>query len=122
MAVRLFLIFSLAVTFVSAQIAPNDADQPVRVSVTVNPDGTRTSYQFDQAHHQAAATTTTAEGKITQKIKYAIDDAGRFSSGVVSGPDGKFLYKSVYKYTPEGRLDQEMHLGKNDAVVNKIVY
>jgi len=105
-----------------AQLAPNETDQPVRVNVTVNPDGTRTSYQFDQAHHQATATTTTAEGKITQKIKYEIDDAGRFSSGNVMGPDGKFLYKSVYKYTPEGRLDQETHLGKGDALVNKIVY
>ncbi|MEY2439461.1 MAG: hypothetical protein QOI34_846, partial [Verrucomicrobiota bacterium] len=31
----------------------NDA---VRVSVTLNPDGSRTAYQFDQAHHKATAT------------------------------------------------------------------
>src|SRR5438067_8816435 len=125
MAVR-FLIVPLAICAfaanAAAQVAPNEADQPVRVNVTVNPDGTRTSYQFDQAHHQATATTTTAEGKVTQKIQYQVDDAGRFSSGVVMGADGKVLYKSVYKYTPDGRLDQETHLGKGDAVVNKLVY
>ena len=126
MAVRSVLIPFLGLFCSSAallgQLAPNDAEQPVRVNVTVNPDGTRTSYQFDQAHHQATATTSTPEGKVTQKIKYQIDDAGRFSSGVATGPDGKFLYKSVYKYTPDGRLDQESHLARNDTLVNKIVY
>ena len=124
MAVR-FLILPVAISALAAaataQLAPND-ERPVRVNVTVNPDGTRTSYQFDQAHHQATSTTTTPEGKVTQKIKYDIDDAGRFSTAVVSGPDGKFQYKSVYKYSPDGRLDQEMHLNKADGLVNKIVY
>jgi hypothetical protein len=105
-----------------AQTPPNESDQPVRVNVTVNPDGTRTTYQFDQAHHQATAVTTTANGKLTGKIRYDIDDAGRFSSGLVYGPDEKFLFKSVYKYTPEGRLDQETHLKQDDTFINKIVY
>jgi len=125
MAVRFFLValgIAVGPAISLAQLAPNDSEQPVRVNVTVNPDGTRTSYQFDQAHRQATATTTTAEGKVTQKIKYEIDDAGRFSIGLVMGPDGKFLYTSVYKYTPDGRLDQELHLAKNDALVNKLVY
>src|SRR5438067_7665955 len=112
MAVR-FLIVPLAICAfaanAAAQVAPNEADQPVRVNVTVNPDGTRTTYQFDQAHHQATATTTTAEAKVTGKIKYAIDEAGRFSSGVAFGPDDKFLFKSIYKYAADGRLDQETH-------------
>ena len=105
-----------------AQVAPNDQEQPVRVNVTINPDGSRTSYQFDQAHRQATATTSAADGKLTNKIKYQIDEAGRFSSGVVFGADDKFLYKTVYKYTPDGKLDQETHLTKQDAVVNKLVY
>ncbi|MFL6515567.1 MAG: hypothetical protein ACJ8M1_11155 [Chthoniobacterales bacterium] len=109
--------------FVFAQSSPNEsADQPVRVNVTVNPDGTRTTYQFDQAHKQATATTTTAAGKVSNKIKYQIDDAGRFSSGVVSGPDGKFLYKSVFKYTGDGRLDEETHFDKDNALVNRLAY
>jgi hypothetical protein len=106
----------------SAQIAPNENDIPVRVSVALNPDGTRTVYQFDQPHHQATATTTTAEGKVTGKIRYEIDDAGRFSTGLVLGPDEKFLFKSIYKYKSDGRLDEETHLNKDDAVINKLIY
>ena len=125
MAVRSFLLFAIALTAISAlaQTAPpNEPEQPVRVNVTMNPDGTRTTYQFDQARRQATATTADAKGKITQKINYQIDEAGRFSSGVVMGPNDKFLYKSVYKYTPEGRLGEETHLNKDDTVANKLVY
>ena len=127
MAVRFFPLLALAIVLngiaTLAQTAPpNESDQPVRVNVTMNPDGTRTAYQFDQAHRQATATTTNSQGKVTQKIKYQIDEAGRFSSGVVMGPNDKFLYKSVYKYTPEGRLGEETHLNKDDTVANKLVY
>ena len=122
MAVRVLVVFALTLGIASAQVAPNDGEQPVRVNVTVNPDGTRTTYQFDQAHHKATATTATAEGKFTGKIKYEIDEAGRFSSGMHYGPDDKFLFKSVYKYSAGGRLDQELHLNGKDALVNKLVY
>jgi hypothetical protein len=106
----------------SAQLAPNDSDAAVRVSVAINPDGSRTVYQFDQPHHQATATTTSTDGKVTGKIRYQIDDAGRFSTGIVFGADEKFLFKSIYKYKSDGRLDEETHLGKDDAVINKLVY
>ena len=124
---RLYRALAACVSFIlihsaSAQIAPNDNDIAVRVSVRLNPDGSRTVYQFDQPHHQATATTTTAEGKVTGKIRYEIDDAGRFSTGLVFGPDEKFLFKSTYKYKSDGRLDEETHLGKDDAVINKLIY
>lgn len=128
MPLRTFRIWCAVFAFTAigisapAQTAPNEPDQPARVSVSVNPDGTRTAYLFDQAHRKATATTTTAEGKITQKIKYEIDEVGRFSSGIVTGPNDKFLYKSVFKYTPDGRLGEETHLDKDDHVVNKLVY
>jgi hypothetical protein len=114
--------FFCLTTSLLAQATPNGSEQPVRVSVTVNPDGTRTSYQFDPAHRQATATTTTPDGKVTGTIKYEIDDAGRFSSGIVMSPDNKFQYKCTYKYTPDGRMDQETHLNRDDTIINKIVY
>src|SRR5882724_7281228 len=100
-------------------ISPNDA---VRVTVTLNADGSRTTYQFDNAKHEGIATTTDANGKPRDKIVYQISDVGRFVSGIVFGPDGRFLFKSIYKYDAAGRLEEETHLGKDDAVVNKIVY
>jgi hypothetical protein len=117
-----FLVVWSVARSLLAQPAPNGPEQPVRVNVTMNPDGTRTTYEFDQTHHRATATTTTPEGKLTGTMKYAIDDAGRFSTGVSTGPDGKFRFKSVYKYTSEGRLDQETHLDRENSLVNKIVY
>jgi hypothetical protein len=97
----------------------NDA---VRVTVSLNADGSRTVYQFDNARHEAIATTTDSDGKSRGKIIYQIGDAGRFVSGVVFGPDEKFLFKSIYKYDGAGRLEQETHLGKDDALTKKILY
>ena len=56
------------------------------------------------------------------KIRYELDGAGHFSSGLVYGPDEKLRFKSTYKYDGAGRLEQETQLGKDDAVQNKIVY
>jgi hypothetical protein len=107
---------------VLAQVPAPSSDDAVRVTVSLNADGSRTVYQFDNAKHEAIATTTDPDGKPRGKIVYQIGEAGRFVSGVVYGPDDKFLFKSVYKYDATGRLEQETHLGKDDAVVNKIVY
>ena len=100
---------------------PSQTDA-VRVTVTYNPDGSRTVYEFDNEHHKATATTTESDGKLRGKICYEIDEAGRFSSGLVYGPDEKFRFKSIYEYDGAGRLEQETQLGKDDAVLNKIVY
>jgi len=99
--------------------SPNDA---VRVTVSLNADGSRTVYQFDNGKHEAIATTTDPDGKPRGKIVYQIGDAGRFVSGIVYGPDEKFLFKSTYKYDAVGRLGEETHFGKDDTVINKIVY
>ena len=98
---------------------PNDS---VRVSVTLNEDGSRTSYQFDPANHKAVATTTERAGKVRGKIEYVLDDAGRFGSGKVYGADGKFLFSTVYKYDAAGRLREESRFGKDNQPTEKIVY
>ena len=100
---------------------PSQTDA-VRVTVTYNRDGSRTVYEFDNEHHKATATTTESNGKLRGKIRYEIDGAGRFSSGLIFGPDEKLRFKSIYKYGGAGRLEQETQLGKDDAVLNKIVY
>src|SRR6266511_1860797 len=69
----------------------NDA---VRVTVSMHPDGSRTIYKFDNAQHNAVATTTDPDGKLRETIRYELDEAGRFSSGEISGPDGRLRFKS----------------------------
>ena len=95
---------------------------PVRVTVSINADGSKTVYEFDAPRHRATATTTGKDGKLVGKIRYALDDAGRFASGEVYGPDDQFRFRTIYKYDEAGRLTQETQLGQGDVVRNKIAY
>src|SRR5205814_9619812 len=92
-AVRL----SWALTIAAQIPAPSPTDA-VRVTISLNADGSRTIYQFDNAKHEAIATTTDSDGKPRGKIVYQIGDAGRFVNGVFFVPEEKFLFKSIYKY------------------------
>ena len=98
------------------------APDAVRVTVSMNADGTRTTYEFDAPNHRATATTTSKEGKTIGKIRYVLDDAGRFASGEVYGPGEQFRFKTLYKYDEAGKLIQETQLGADDLIWNKIVY
>src|SRR3954470_6118329 len=117
----LALAFLASATLLRAQPA-SPAPDAVRVTVTMNADGTRTTYQFDGPNHRATATTTTPEGKVVGKILYVLDEAGRFASGEVYGPNDRFRFKTLYKYDDSGKLIQETQLGADDEVHNKIVY
>jgi hypothetical protein len=99
--------------------APNDV---VRVTVSMHPDGSRTVYNFDNAQHTAVATTTDADGKVRQTIRYEVDNAGRFSTGEVSGPDGRTRLKTRYKYDAAGRILEEAQSAADGTLLNKIVY
>ena len=110
--------------FVHSALAqsPSPSSDPVRVTVSMNADGSRTIYEFDAPRHKATATTTAKDGKLIGRIRYTLDDAGRFSSGEVYGPDDQFRFRTLYKYDASGKLTQETQLGQDDAVRNKIVY
>lgn len=105
-----------------AQLQDRGSGDAVRVTVAINEDGSRTAYEFDQANHKAIATTTDAAGKVLKKIRYVLDDGGRFSTGEVFGPKEQFRFKTVYKYDASGQLLQETQCTKEDVVTNKIVY
>jgi hypothetical protein len=118
---------SWAVLLCAAKLASSQApgasgNDAVRVTISVNADGSRTVYKFDDAQHKAVATTTGQDGKIREKIRYEMDDAGRFSTGMVFGPDGRLRFKSQYKYDSGGRLQEETQSAENDTLLHKIVY
>ena len=96
--------------------------EPVRVTVSINADGSRTSYRFNDAKHSAVATRTSRDGKLLSKTRYTLDDAGRFATGEIYGADSKLRFKSVYKYDNAGRQTQEVQLDKDDNVLHRIVY
>jgi YD repeat-containing protein len=103
----------------SANASGNDA---VRVTISVNADGSRTVYKFDDAQHKAVATTTGQDGKIHEKIRYEMDEAGRFSTGMVFGPGDRLRFKTQYKYDSAGRLQEETQTAEDDTLLHKIVY
>ena len=106
----------------NAQTAAPNSNDTIRVTVTVNADGSRTTYQYDNAKHEAIATTADRDGKPRGKVVYRIGDASRFESGVVFGPDDKFLFKTGYRYDAAGRLEQETRVDKSDSVIDKTIY
>src|SRR5258705_12201675 len=89
-----------------AQIPAPSPTDAVRGTVGLNPEGSRVVYQFDNAKHEAIATTSDSDGKPRGKIVYQICDAGRFVSGDVFGPDEDFLSKSVYTDDAACRLEE----------------
>jgi antitoxin component YwqK of YwqJK toxin-antitoxin module len=68
------------------------------------------------------ATTTDADGKLRETIRYELDDAGRFSSAEISGPDGRLRLKSRYKYDDAGRILEETQSAPDGTLQHKIVY
>jgi len=101
---------------------PTPTPETVRVTVSMNADGSRTVYEFDPHHRKAKATTTDKNGKAVGTIRYTLDDAGRFSSGEVYGPDDQLRFKAIYKYDAAARLSQETQLNKDNAVQHKLIY
>ncbi len=105
-----------------AQLLEGATGDSVRVTVSMNQDGSRTAYEFDPANKKATATTTSAAGKSLGKIRYELDDAGRFAAGEVRDGRGRFQFKTLYRYDASGRLTEEDRLTKDGALTNKLVY
>src|SRR6266700_5785604 len=115
----------VAMIIFQAQLAfsqPTDQTETIRVTVSMNADGSRTVYKFNDAQHTAVATITDQDGKLREKIRYELDDAVRFSSGQIFGPDGRLRFKSRYKYDDGGRLQEETQSAEDSTLLHKIVY
>ena len=119
----LLLLFTTSLVRPAATQTPtSSATDTVRVTVSQNNDGSRTTYETDPANRKAVATTTSAAGKPMSKIRYVLDESGRYESGSVFGPDDRLQFKTLYKYDDSARLLHETRLTKEDAVTMKIVY
>jgi len=119
-ALLLIFILGCFVAHISdgQQVSPN----AVRVTVAINPDGSRIAYEFDLPNHKALATTRGSDGKLRELIRYTLDDAGRFATGNIFGPDERLRFKAIYQYDDAGKLREETQRAKDDTVLHKIVY
>lgn len=118
----LTLIAAFAVASGGLCALAQSSDDAVRVTVTMNPDGSKTVYQTDGATRRATATTTGANDKAQGKTVYKLDGNGRYESGEVFTANGKLRFKTRYRYDAAGHLLEEAQLAKDDSVQNRIVY
>src|SRR5438874_13823896 len=118
------LAFALLFGFTTIPFcAPAQEDNgEVRVSVVLNADGSRTVYETNAANHKTIATTTGKDGKLREKIRWDLDENGRFLRGEVFGPKEQFRFILQNKYDANNRLIEETHLGKDQSVIGKIVF
>src|SRR5215472_17399624 len=119
--IALATLVLLAESSLAQPVEPSESEA-VRVRVSMNSDGSRTVYKFDDARRKAVATTTGDDGKVLQRIDYDLDEAGRFSSANVFGSDGRLRFKSRYVYDNGGRLQEETQSGKDGTLLHRIVY
>ena len=120
---KIFPRFAPALVALCASLALGQAgDDSVRVTMTMNPDGSKTVYETNGATHLSVATTTGANGKAFGKIIYRLDSEGRYESGTVFNASGKFRFKTLYRYDSGSRLSEETQQAKDGTVLHKIVY
>ena len=116
---------SLAAAAFLASAAPARAqsdDDAIRVTVTMNPDGSKTVYETNGAAHRCVATTTSANGQLRGKIIYRLNNEGRYESGTVLDANGQLRFKTLYRYDAAGRLAEETQENKDGSVRHRIVY
>jgi hypothetical protein len=117
-AIAILCALAAATPYTFAQQDSGD----VRVSVVLNADGSRTVYENDAANHKTVATTTGKDGKMREKIRWQLDENGRFLRGEVFGPKEQFRFVLQNKYDTNNRLIEETHLAKDQSMIGKILF
>lgn len=114
---------TLFLSIVAAQSQQRDeSDGAVHVRMIVNADGSRTTYRFNDVERKCVATTTSEDGKLREKVRYELDEAGRFLTGRIFGPDGKLKFKSRYKYDSAERMEKEIQMNEQGDLLHRIIY
>jgi hypothetical protein len=118
------LAFALLFTFPTVPLCAlaQEDNSEVRVSVVLNADGSRTVYETNSANHKTVATTTGKDGKLREKIRWDLDENGRFLRGEVFGPKDQFRFILQNKYDASNHLVEETHFAKDQSVIGKIVF
>jgi hypothetical protein len=116
--------FALLLSFIALPLCAlaQEDNGEVRVSIVLNADDSRTVYETNAVNHKTTATTTGKDGKLREKIRWDLDDSGRFLRGEVFGPKEQFRFILQNKYDASNHLIEETHLAKDQSVIGKIVF
>ncbi len=90
--------------------------------MVLNADGSRTTYETDTANHLSTSTTTGQDGKLREKIRYTLDENGRFARGEVFGPKEQFRFRARYQYDGSGHVLEEQREARDGSSLGKIVF
>src|SRR5947209_7228801 len=116
-----FAIFFCVSTVPFCALAQEENGE-VRVSVVLNADGSRTVYETNAATRKTVATTSGKDGKLREKIRWDLDENGRFLRGEVFGPKEQFRFILQNKYDANNRLIEETHFARDQSLIGKIVF
>src|SRR5438132_3259001 len=113
------LVFALLFSLTAAPLCAvaQEENSEVRVSVVLNADGSRTVYESNAANHKTVATTTGKDGKVREKIRYELDENGRFTRAEVLGPKDQFRFFAQYKYDGTNYLIEQIHFANDQRVI-----
>src|SRR5438045_8142726 len=118
------LVFALLFSLTAAPLCAvaQEENREGRVSVVLNTDRSRTVYETNATNHKNVATTTGKDGKLREKIRWDLDENGRFLRGEVFGPKEQFRFILQNKYDANNRLIEETHFAKDQSVIGRIVF
>jgi hypothetical protein len=116
------IAFALLFSSVPLCALAQENNGEVRVSIVLNADDSRTVYETNAVNHKTTATTTGKDGKLREKIRWDLDESGRFLRGEVFGPKEQFRFILQNKYDASNRLIEETHFAKDQSVIGKIVF
>src|SRR5437879_7572887 len=119
---RVVFDFLFSVAIASRCAFAQQENGEVRVSIVLNADGSRTVYETNAANHKTMATTTGKDGKLREKIRWDLDENGRFLRGEVFGPKEQLRFILQNKYDANNRLIEETHFARDQSLIGKIVF
>ena len=111
-----------ALALFASMAGAQPGDDTLRVTVAVNPDGSKTIYQTNEAKRETTATSVGVNGKVRGKTVYKLDGGGRYERGEIFAADGKLWMKTKYEHDGAGRLLSETQFSRNGEVRNKLIY
>lgn len=97
-------------------------DDTIRVTTTLRADGSRVDKKVDPAAKEVIETVYDTKEKVTQTLKYRINDNGDPVEGVAYDAAGKPLMKVSYKHDGSNRVSEQIESTPEDKVIRRLVY
>lgn len=117
------LLFALAFGMACAAAGnAQEGSSPLKVTTTLNADGTRTDIQKDIDARTSEAKTYDASKKLIQRAVFTLDDQGREVEGTIFDGKDRIVGRTNFTYNAMGRVDEQTEKAPNGAVLRRVVF